>query len=401
MKIVEYSLKHRDIKTAVLSIDADTGHLISADIISKKYCPLGIDNGKALSSWWDRRAVPADQIGCEVFLKGDTPLEFMVKNMGLSLIDCYWVQPMNVQELKWKDVNLYENSLSVEDFIYSDKENLSPFKPSATTQGELKKRWIRKEDGTYLIKGNYDASCRQSINEVVASLVHEYQGRPHVHYELVDLKMMDGDTGIGCISKNFTNPKLEFIPAYDVTFASKKAGDESEYAHFLKYCIEHGCDKDETISYADYIILSDFLLSNSDRHLLNLGVLRNTNTMELVSLNPLFDTGNSMFFRDNYVPSQILERKVNSWGGNPKETKLLEYVHDFNNIDLSKLPEWKELAELYKKDAYSQVYLPNVEQGYKKKIELLWALQNGYSLNERSKSFYKNTFGEAKDIRKL
>ena len=392
LNFVNYFLMHKNIKTAILTINDDTGTLVSLQVIDKNHMPIGTDNMKAFSNWWERRAVPKHQKGTAIFLKNDTPLSYMVKNLGLSLIDCYWIAPFYTNDLTWEKVNLYENSLSIDGFIYSDKENQSPFKPSATAQGELKKRWIRKKDGTYLIKGNSGASYQQSINEVVAALIHSKQNQRHTNYDLINLDIMDNDKGLGCISKNFTNQNLEFIPAYDVSFMSKKPGDISDYAHFLNLCIENGCPKQETLDYADYIILSDFLITNTDRHLLNIGILRNPNTLEFVSLAPIFDCGNSMFYKQKFILNSVLDITTTSWGGNLKETKLLNYVHNFDNIDLNKIPSWDEIKSLYSIDEYSSVYLSNIEEGFSKKIELLWALQNGYSLNQYKKNFYINTF---------
>ena len=46
----------------------------------------------------------------------------------------------------------------------------------------------------------------------------------------------------------------------------------------------------------DYQIMSDFLLTNTDRHLLNLGVLRDPVSLQFICPAPIFDTGNAMFF---------------------------------------------------------------------------------------------------------
>ena len=73
---------------------------------------------------------------------------------------------------------------------------------------------------------------------------------------------------------SFTSEDIEFIPAYEA----------------------NGIDRGVMQDYMDYLVLSDFVISNTDEHLLNFGILRNADTMELLGPAPIFDSGNSMFF---------------------------------------------------------------------------------------------------------
>ena len=133
--------------------------------------------------------------------------------------------------------------------------------------------------------------------------------------------------------------------------------------------------------------MSDFLLTNTDRHLLNLGVLRNPDTLEFIKPAPIFDTGNAMFFNTKYNEQTILNTEITSFY--KTELKMLDVVKNRNVLDLNKIPTEDELRELYSKDPYSVVYLDNLIEGYKKKIELIEAFQKGYSLNPRSTNYYK------------
>lgn len=54
------------------------------------------------------------------------------------------------------------------------------------------------------------------------------------------------------------------------------------------------------------MILSDFVMTNTDRHLLNFGIRRYTETLQFVDLSPYFDIGNSMFFYIKY--NEYIER---------------------------------------------------------------------------------------------
>ena len=381
----QYYLMHKDIIAGITTINKEFGTVESVTIINPYHAPIGCSNKKAFYNWWERRAIPKHQKNQEILLNGETNLVYMMENLGLSLTDCYWIKPVD-STFEWKDVNLYEHNFAEKDFHYQDLENVSPFKPSATTQGELQKRWVIIDNERYLIKGNYSDMCRQSINEVFASNVHKMQGVDHTEYKKIDLPTTMG-SGIGCISKNFTSPALEFVPAYDISFYDKQPNDKSIFQHYVDTCIKLGIPEDTMQKCMDYMILSDFLLTNTDRHLLNCGILRDPDTLEFIKPAPLFDTGNSMFYNGRYDPNTVLNVPITSFY--KTETKFLEMIKDSSCFDLNKIPSVSELYELYKDDPYSVVYFDNMKEGYEKKIELLDAFQRGYSLNPRSSNFYQ------------
>lgn len=382
----QYYLMHKDIITGIVTINKEFGTAESVAIIDQYHAPIGCNNKKAFFNWWERRAIPKHQKNQEILLNGETNLVYMMENLGLSLTDCYWIKPVD-SAFEWKDVNLYEHNFAEKDFHYQDLENVSPFKPSATTQGELQKRWVIIDNERYLIKGNYSDMYRQSINEVLASNVHQMQGVDHTEYKKISLPTTMGN-GIGCISKNFTSPALEFVPAYDISYYDKQPNDKSIFQHYVDTCIKLGIPEDIMKKSISYMILSDFLLTNIDRHLLNCGILRNPDTLEFIKPAPLFDTGNSMFYNRKYDPNTILNIPITSFY--KTETKFLEMVKDPLCFDLNKIPCVSDLYELYKDDPYSIVYFDNMKEGYEKKIELLDAFQRGYSLNPRSSNFYQN-----------
>ena len=64
-----------------------------------------------LRSWWQRRAVPVSQGIVQRFLEQiglPTPQAYLVRNLGLSLTDHYWIKPVDT-ELSWSDVSLFSN----------------------------------------------------------------------------------------------------------------------------------------------------------------------------------------------------------------------------------------------------------------------------------------------------
>ena len=108
-----YSLMHRDDAVCAISIDPVSGAILRASKpVNPELLPLGgcIDSA-TLKKWWQRRAVPVGQGKIQRILEQmgiTTPQEFLVKNLGLSLTDSYWIKPLDM-ELGWADVNLFTN----------------------------------------------------------------------------------------------------------------------------------------------------------------------------------------------------------------------------------------------------------------------------------------------------
>ena len=108
-----YSLMHRDDAVCAISIDPVSGAILRASKpVNPELLPLGgcIDSA-TLKKWWQRRAVPVGQGKIQRILEQmgiTTPQEFLVKNLGLSLTDSYWIKPLDM-EWGWADVNLFTN----------------------------------------------------------------------------------------------------------------------------------------------------------------------------------------------------------------------------------------------------------------------------------------------------
>ena len=144
----------------------------------------------------------------------------------------------------------------------------------------------------------------------------------------------------------------------------------SLYEHFITVCMAHGMAEETVRSFLEYQILTDFVLTNTDRHLNNFGVLRNTKTLGFVGMAPIFDSGNAMFWHNPRLPEcdDLIRVEVNSF--RKTETHLLSHVRDFGQLDIGRLPIEDELRGIYAMDSL----IPCVDSillGYRKKIELL------------------------------
>ena len=375
----QYHLMHRDEVVCSVLIDPISGAILKASRPSTpELLPLGgsIDSAM-LRKWWQRRAVPVSQGNIRRILEriGITPHAYLEQNLGLSLTDHYWIKPLDA-DFGWQEINLFTNDFrdAVGDMQLSGTIDEIPelpvnaFSPSSSVQGELRKKWIVSDGRRFLIKGNHGSNAQESLNEVVAALIHKKQHKqPFVDYSPVQLSP---NQPLYCICESFTSNEVEFIPAIDVVDSKKKDNNISLYEHFIQVCSMHGLDEAAVRSFLEYQILTDFILTNTDRHLNNFGVLRDTHTLKFVGMAPIFDSGNSMFWQYPRLPERddLTKIEVNSFRG--KEMQLLDYVTDKSAVDLHLLPSCDELREIYEKDPLIPC-LDSILLGYQKKIELL------------------------------
>lgn len=124
--------------------------------------------------------------------------------------------------------------------------------------------------------------------------------------------------------------------------------------------------------------MTDFLLSNSDRHLNNFGIIRDSRTLQWLCMAPIFDSGNSMFYKSVYVPVDkgLLGLEVTSFL--KKEVQLLRYVTDRSLVDIRLLPGEDEVYKLLQVDTnISEAVNERLVKAYKRKIKYLSDFQNG------------------------
>ncbi len=378
-----FYLMHRDDPVGMVSIDPITGAMLR--VSQKKVQELlplgGAIDPQMLRKWWQRRAVPVSQGKIQRILEQmgiTTPQEYLVKNLGLSLTDHYWIKPLDM-DLGWADINLFTNDFRdpVGDMQFEDGAEpielpANAFSPSSSVQGELRKKWIIADGRRCLVKGNHGSHSQESLNEVMATLLHSRQGaQPYVSYK--PMKMGE-NSQFYCVCESFTSDTVELIPAIDVVDSKKKNNATSLYDHFIQVCTEHGLDESITRPFLEYQILTDFILTNTDRHLNNFGVLRDTNTLEFIGMAPIFDSGNSMFWQNPRLPEydDLLDILVNSF--RKKEFDLLQYVKNPFLVDLGKLPIQDELYEIYESDPLIPC-VDSVILGYKRKIGFIEAMQ--------------------------
>ena len=385
-----YILKRKDEDVAVINITED-GTITDYRLVEENslLAPLH-DTGSTdwLKLWWKRRAVPIEQGHIKAMLEKRGllgPEDFLVKNLGLSLTDYYWISPIGTK-LRWKDVNLFSNEFHDDINIAGDEEENIPdiiqYTPNGSLQGSLGKCWTIRNKKRGMIKGNRDNLSAESFNEVIATKLHELQGfDDYTPYKLVEVH--GKEYAYGCFSELFTSERLELISAYDVVISQKMRQDISSYEHFIKVCESNGLKEDVLRPFLEYEIMTDFILSNRDRHLSNISALRDADTLKFVRPAPIYDSGKSMFVYDIVPVSEKDMLKIQTESFYKTELKLLELVRDKSLVDINKLPSPSFVEDLYCLDPnIAESRIKEIVRGYEMKIDLFSRWQRGEDLKK-------------------
>lgn len=379
-----YFLMHKNIEVALLKID-ETGKatLFRSIPENKEHFPVGAKlNDFKFSEWWKNRYIPDNRDGLKRALENanyQSVGNALVDNLALSLNDCYWIKPID-SNLTWEEVNLYKNDFEdrIGESLFNSSKKVKAKKNKfdlGSSTGELKKKWIIDKDGKrLLIKGNLGNSFQQSINEVFISNIHkQLNPKYYLEYTLKEYKS-DGKNIICCVCPNFCNDQVEFISALELIDSKKLKGSDNLLILFKDCCLELGMSEQEFNNYMDYLIITDFIFTNTDRHLKNIGILRNPDTLKLIGFAPIFDNGNSMFYDKTYsdlVTLNLQKIKTNSFYNT--EFKMLNCVSNYNIVNLDNInPDF----DIYKKDTLeNQIRYKLIKKLFYKKIAIIKKMQ--------------------------
>lgn len=357
-----FILKHKDLDVAMMKMDIRTGMI---EYVLSVYLPEELPagcapDGTGLGEWWKLRAIPDSRKGIRQVLSRlseETSQSLMLSSYGLSLTDHYWIQPVG-QELYWKDLNFYENNFEDElgDILTdserdrSDSDGISKLSPSVSVNGDMKKKWIIRKGGRYLLKVNPNYHSQQAVNEVIAGKLHERMGwKNYVSYEMGTIHISGREYPCS-LSPMFTSVETEFVSAYQIVAAYKVPNDVSLYEALIRQAVSLGADEKEVRAFLEYMILTDFILTNTDRHLNNFGFIYDPRQHRLSGMAPLFDTGNSLFYDYDVIPHgrNLLDIPVNSFS--KREADQLYYVKSDAGVKLERLAHFPEEAEALLKE---------------------------------------------------
>lgn len=251
------------------------------------------NNEETLAEFIKSRKVPSNRTFVKNILNeinSDSITSYIDISYGLSLNDSFWIVPEKDREMKWEDVNLYKNPFS-ERLQYASfglpyyGDSLNKISPEFTTNGMLKKCWIREDGKIFLIKSNsqqginidYETNHLEVFSEYYMSQVAKIFNDSSIHYDIVEYH---GELCSKC--ELFTNENISYVPMN--SFFEKE-----DYDNAVERCIKIY----EKENFED-LMLFDAVIGNRDRHLGNFGILFDNEKNDFIGPAPIFDNGESI-----------------------------------------------------------------------------------------------------------
>lgn len=355
-------------------------------ILNPEFAPIGIvDDNKNLntddlSDWWEERCIPDSRANVEQVLEymQCNKQELVIQSLGLSLSDQYWIKPTG-SDIEWKDVNFFNNSFSqdIGDIFFHErrimnKKFLEDSSPDYTLNGYLNKRWSIEDNKRVLIKGGNNPFNQQPYNEVIASKILLELG----HFNFVPYTLKDNKYSV---CPNFINEKTEYVPSSLIRKRLPKKENESYYKHFMRCCKKLGFNE-RMQENLDYILLFDYLIANTDRNFGNFGVIRDVETLKIISMAPIFDNGNSLWYN-----SLEMNHDVKAYPFEMTQDKQIKFVQNFKRIPVYKLKNiGKVCSDILR-------FNPNCDNERREKIAkgLEYRKKLLLKIIEKNKSFYR------------
>lgn len=299
----------------------------------------GAINKSEFNRWWKNRQIPASRLGLKEVLHNNNIYDtdnfdlLDSKAYCLSLSDHYWVKPKNT-DINWDDINFFDNEFS-EDIGKillgggSAKLNLDLNTPDMTSNGNYEKRWKIINGERYLVKAGGKILNQEPFNELIATKLYERILNPN---EYAKYELVEDENRVVSICKNFVTKETELVPAWKINEYFEETTSENKYEHYINCLNKLGIKNSK--EQVDKMIICDYILANKDRHFNNFGVIRNVETLDFVSVAPIFDNGCSLWFDENdlYVGEFFLTKPFEEY-----EQIQLSLVKDFEWLDITKL----------------------------------------------------------------
>ena len=194
MSSSKYTLMNKNTELAVVLLSSAGFITEVLTLKNPEAFPVGIYTGKKeklverLNRWWLSRIIPASRDGLRYILHLydiESSAILSKRSLGLSLSDQYWIKPED-SGMIWDEVNFFSNEFSKElgeAFFQrgSSRPAVNPFTPDASSNGWLKKKWVRINGKTYLAKAGSAPMFQQPYNEGVADKILDQLIINHVH----------------------------------------------------------------------------------------------------------------------------------------------------------------------------------------------------------------------------
>ena len=337
-----------------------------------------------VNRWFRGRGIPSFRDNLQQLLSNlniSNPSYLLSKAFGLSLSDQYWLKP-DQMEIRWENINFFQNEFDDAVFpkaTFDDKPVIRDsafFTPDNTSDGMLKKAWIINSQGTRcLLKGSYRNSQMEPLCEVLASMIADNMNLSHVPYSLV---LRNGNMLSSCPC--FISKDTELITAW----AIMKDNVNSMSAEKLYSAYVEKLEKHHVPDVKDHLakmVILDYLIVNTDRHMGNFGIIRNVRDLSWVSMAPIFDSGMAMFSQHE-IYQYDFEKPYGTFFTDKHMDfdRILSIATDSCNLNIpfdklfSTALSWKSMLEMYHKE----IHLPpeQIEALYQGLLKRIHKLQH-------------------------
>jgi len=210
----------------------------------------------------------------------DTIYGWLSVTHALSLIDTYWVKPVD-SLLSWEQVSLYTHEFNevvaktaFEGGLHG--YNLSTTSPEYGTDGTFAKCWIRENGVIRLMKRGSTGARNAGLEPYSEFYTGQIANGLGLNYVKYDLRKHGGRVCSVCDA--FTSEEIGYLPF--AAAGSKANSIRAVLNNFDRY----GLKKEVT----DMFIF-DAVIFNEDRHKGNFGFIVDNNTNEAIGMAPLFD----------------------------------------------------------------------------------------------------------------
>lgn len=286
----KYILMNKDKPVASAMMEQES---IGSDLRIEKVLgklPIGLDE-HTLTQWLENRKASKHNHHLRALMQEchcDTLDGFIRVTHAASINDTFWIKQAD-EPMSWQQVSLYRNDfdksisrLAFEGLGIPDVE-LSSTSPELTTDGSFRKCFRKEEGEIFLYKrGTSEASNAglEPYSEVLASEIAKQVCNNSVSYELVTLH-----AEISSRCKLFTDEKYGYVPMSAFT-------RDTTPAQLLRFMRSLSEESEESFR---AMLVCDAIIFNTDRHLGNVGVLVDNDTVQPIKMAPVFDYNLSLF----------------------------------------------------------------------------------------------------------
>jgi hypothetical protein len=136
------------------------------------------------------------------------------------------------------------------------------------------------------------------------------------------------------------------------------------------------------------MIMIDFITTNADRHWDNFGILRDPDTLKFVSMAPIYDNGNSMFFDIPQYMNRASLLRLEDNGIDKLEINRLQLVHNKTLVNASLLPTPEEVKKYYLERSIESQKAKMIADSYSNKLDLFLEFQHDIPISYDREMYY-------------